>query len=235
MGKKNKTSKKKFKGIIIAYRIICVVLVGMLLFLLKVQADNKKPIIIKQEVMNPNIVMLGDSITDFYDLDKYYGSDTLIVNSGIGGNRAHDIINDIRNRVYAYNPSKVFLLIGVNDILYDDATPEQVVSQIDEIVIEIKAKLPNAKIYIESIYPVNNEWKDNYDDRVKDEKIVNSTIVMTNDQIEEYCEFNNIEYINLYSNLLDENGVLDHNYSDDGLHPNENGYKVITKILKKYM
>ena len=171
MGKKNKTSKKKFKGIIIAYRIICVVLVGMLLFLLKVQADNKKPIIIKQEITNPNIVMLGDSITDFYDLDKYYGSDTLIVNSGIGGNRAHDIINDIRNRVYAYNPSKVFLLIGVNDILYDDATPEQVVSQIDEIVIEIKAKLPNAKIYIESIYPVNNEWKDNYDDRVKDEKI----------------------------------------------------------------
>lgn len=226
---------KKIKAIIWTYRVISFILLGALLVLLKVHVDSKKPTIVKKEILNPNVVMLGDSITDFYDLDKFYGSDMLIVNSGINGNKTEDIINNIRNRVFAYNPSKIFLLIGVNDILYDGDDPENVVDQIDEIVMEINNKLPNTKIYIESIYPVNNEWKDNHDNRVKDEKEVNSTIIMTNDRIEEYCEANDLKFIDLYPDLLDDNGVLNHDYTDDGLHPNENGYKVITEILKKYM
>lgn len=226
---------KKIKAIIWTYRVISFILLGALLVLLKVHIDSKKPTIVKKEILNPNVVMLGDSITDFYDLDKFYGSDMLIVNSGINGNKTEDIINNIRNRVFAYNPSKIFLLIGVNDILYDGDDPENVVDQIDEIVMEINNKLPNTKIYIESIYPVNNEWKNNHDNRVKDEKEVNSTIIMTNDRIEEYCEANDLKFIDLYPDLLDDNGVLNHDYTDDGLHPNENGYKVITEILKKYM
>ena len=226
---------KKIKAIIWTYRVISFILLGALLVLLKVHVDSKKPTIVKKEILNPNVVMLGDSITDFYDLDKFYGSEMLIVNSGINGNKTEDIINNIRNRVFAYNPSKIFLLIGVNDILYDEATPDKVMEQIDEIVMEINNKLPNTKIYIESIYPVNNEWKDNHDNRVKDEKEINSTIIMTNDRIEEYCEANDLKFIDLYPDLLDDNGVLNHDYTDDGLHPNENGYKVITEILKKYM
>ena len=225
----------KIKVVLWIYRFLCIVLVGGLLFCLKVNADKKNPVIVKQEILNPNIVMLGDSITDFYDLDKYYGDDELIVNSGISGDKTNDVINNIRNRVYNYNPSKIFLLIGVNDILYEDASPEQVLNNIEEIVDEIKEKLPNTKIYIESIYPVNNDWKNNYDNRVKEEKEVNGKIVMTNDLIKEYCEDNNLKYVDIYPYLLDDNGVLNHDYADDGLHPNDNGYKVITKILKKYM
>ena len=235
MHKIEKLKKKKLRGIIYAYRFVCIALVGALLFSLKVQADNKKPVIVKKEIINPNVVMLGDSITDFYDLDKYYGSDKLIVNSGINGNKTSDIINNIRNRVYAYNPSKIFLLIGVNDILYDDASPEKVISQIDIITQEIKQKLPNTKIYIESIYPVNNKWKTEHDNSLKDESEVNETIVKTNKLLKQYCLDNDYKYIDVYSSLTDENNNLDSNYTNDGLHPNDNGYEVITKILKKYM
>lgn len=227
--------KKKLRGIIFAYRFIVIALMGMLIFSLKVQADNKKPTIVKQEILNPNIVMLGDSITDFYDLDKYYGTEVLMVNSGINGNKTSDIINNIRNRVYNYNPSKIFLLIGVNDIIYDDASPEDVVGKIDEIVSEIREKLPNTKVYIESIYPINNTWRDEHDYRVKDENEVNNTISTTNSLIKDYCKENELKYINVNDSLLNDNGVLDSNYTDDGLHPNDNGYEVITKILKKYM
>lgn len=235
MQKNNEKSNKKLKVILWIYRVVSLALVGGLIFCLKVNADKKNPVIIRQEIINPNIVMLGDSITDGYDLDKYYGRDELIVNSGIGGNKAQDIISNIRNRVYDYNPSELFLLIGVNDILYDNASPEEVIQKIDTIVLETKEKLPNTKIYIESIYPVNNTWRDEHDDRVKDEKQVNGIIIMTNDLIKEYCEEHDLTYIDIYPHLLDDNGVLDHSYSDDGLHPNDKGYEVITKILKKYM
>lgn len=229
-----KTKSKKVKAILWVYRLLSLALVGGLLFSFKVNADKKNPVIVKQEILNPNIVMLGDSITDFYDLDKYYGSDELMVNSGINGNKTQDVINDIRNRVYSYNPSKIFLLLGVNDILYNDASPETVLSQIDEIVKEIKEKLPNTKIYIESIYPVNDDWRNDHDYRVKESTIVNNTIVETNELLKEYCSNNKIKYIDVYSSLL-ENNELNREYSDDGLHPNDNGYEVVTKILKKYM
>lgn len=233
MQKNNK--KRKIKWIIYSYRIISIILILLLLFLLKVIVDNKKPTIVKKEIINPNVVMLGDSITDFYDLDKYYGSDKLIVNSGINGNKTDDIIDNIRKRVYEYNPSKLFLLIGVNDILYDNASPEDVIDKIDTIVLETNERLPNTRIYIESIYPVNNKWKEEHDNRVKDANEINETIVKTNKLLKKYCVDNDLKYINVYSSLLDENNLFNTDYTDDGLHPNDNGYEVITKILKKYM
>ena len=53
-----------------------------------------------------NYLFLGDSITDFYDLDKYF-NDYKVVNSGISGNQTSDIYKDIKKRAYVYNPSTI--------------------------------------------------------------------------------------------------------------------------------
>lgn len=235
MYKIKKMKKKKLRGIIIAYRFISLALIGMLLFSLKAYADNKKPTIVKKEIINPNIVMLGDSITDGYDLDKYFGVDKLIVNSGISGNKTHDISENIRKRVYEYNPSKVFLLIGINDIIYENASSKIVYNQIDIIINEIKERLPNTKIYIESIYPVNSDWHNNYSLESRDASEANRIIIESNELLKGYCKEHGYEYIDVYSSLVDSDNNFDRSYTDDGLHPNERGYEVITKILKKYM
>ena len=70
-------------------------------------------------IIPENIVFLGDSITYYYDLDKYY-PDNNVVNSGICGDVSEDILNDMYNRVYKYNPSIVFLLIGTNQLESDE-------------------------------------------------------------------------------------------------------------------
>ena len=49
------------------------------------------------------------------------------------------------------------------------------------------------------------------------------------------CKDNNIEYINLYDELVDKDGNLNIDYTKDGLHMSEEGYEVITKKLKKYL
>ena len=84
------------------------------------------------------------------------------------------------------------------------------------------------------IYPINSEMNNHFDtvdiDRVK------STIVGVNDKLKTYSKENpDIKYIDLYNELLGDNDELNMTYSDDGLHPNEEGYKIITDILKKYM
>ena len=69
----------------------------------------------KVAVVPENIVFLGDSITNFYDLDKFYKNKN-VVNSGVNGNMTTDILDDLKTRVYRYNPSHVILLIGTNDL-----------------------------------------------------------------------------------------------------------------------
>ena len=232
MKKAKYIKKTKLKKTIKVYKVICLVLVGLLLFSFKAYADKKTVTVVNKNILNPNIVMLGDSITDNYNLDEFYGEDKLIVNSGISGNRIDDIKNNLKSRVYAYNPSKVFLLIGINDILWDSKDDKYIYDNTIEIVDQIHEKLPNTKIYIESIYPYNDEFGDDSPDFNR----VSSTIISVNDKLKEYSkEKENIKYIDLYSKLSNENDKFDTKYSDDGLHPNSDGYKEITKILKKYM
>lgn len=175
-----------------------------------------------------NYLFLGDSITDYYDLNKYF-EDLPVVNSGVSGNTTQDILDDMKNRVYDYNPSKVFLLIGTNDLNHDISV-EKIVSNIEKIVSDINNHEKQADIYIESVYPVN----DNLDEDVVDDRN-NEDIMEINNKVKEYCDKNDYTYINLYDILLDDDNNFNEEYTDDGLHPNSRGYEVITEELKKYL
>ena len=175
-----------------------------------------------------NYLFLGDSITDYYNLDTYYGG-LPVVNSGIEGNTTEDILNDMKNRVYNYNPSKVFLLIGTNDLIHDMEV-EEIVSNIEKIISEINNNEPQSEIYVESIYPVNDNLNE---DMVNVRN--NEDIMKINEKIKAYCEANDCTYINIYDILLDDDGNFSEEYTDDGLHPNSRGYEVITEELKKYL
>ena len=175
-----------------------------------------------------NYLFLGDSITDFYDLDKYYEG-LPVVNSGISGNTTEDILSNMDSRVYNYNPSKVFLLIGTNDLLRDKSV-EEITENIEIIVNNIRKNEPQTEVYIESIYPVNYELdKSMVGDRS------NEDIKQINENLKKYCQKNDYTYIDTYNLLIDEDGNFSEEYTDDGLHPNDKGYEVITEELKKYL
>ena len=186
----------------------------------------------EKEVVEENIVFLGDSITELYDVDKYY-SDYHVVNSGIGGHTTEDILKDMKNRVYQYNPSKVFLLIGTND-LQREKSVEEIVDNIKEILSEIRKNRSKAIIYLESIYPVNNTDIDKVDHDMVGKRN-NDNIKEINKQLEEYCKEEKITYINLYKELQDNDGNLKEEYTKDGLHLSDEGYEKITEVLKKYI
>ena len=175
-----------------------------------------------------NYLFLGDSITEFYDLDKYFPN-LPVVNSGIISNTTEDILNDMKNRVYNYNPSKVFILIGTND-LRDDRSVDEIVNNIKKIIEEIKENRKETEIYLESIYPVNEKVNKKGVEGRKNEDIKE-----INNQLEKYAKKENITYINIYNKLVDDEGLLNEDYTTDGLHINEDGYKIITKELEKYL
>ncbi len=173
-------------------------------------------------------LFLGDSITDFYDLDKYFKG-MPVVNSGISGDTTLDILDNMKERVYDYKPTKVILLIGTNDLIHNIGV-EEIIANVEEIIKEIKENDSKVEIYVQSIYPVNNNL---------DEEMVsvrdNEDIMKINTRIEKYCQDNDYTYINMYDFLTDKDGNFNEEYTEDGLHPNDKGYEVITKELKKYL
>ena len=225
------TFKDNYNVLITVIFVLMVIFLGFLIFHYTTFNHHKVKVVTKikeVEKVPDNYLFLGDSITDYYDLDKYY-PDMPTVNSGVGGNTTEDILKDMKERAYQYNPSKVFLLIGTNDIQHKSSN-EDIIDNIEKIIEGIKENRPKAEIYLESIYPVNYGLLPKLVGIRKNEEIKK-----INDELKKYCKKDNCTYINMYDLLTDDDGNFSKDYTDDGLHPNDDGYEVITKELKKYL
>lgn len=179
---------------------------------------------------NENIVFLGDSITDFYPIDSIY-HDLPIIKSGVSGYKTKDILERMDSLVYQYNPTSVFLLIGTNDVMFDETTAkEKAIKNIETIISNIQENRKKAQIYLESIYPVNQS--------VSPSMVLqrnNETIKEMNHTLKEYCDSHNVIYIDMFNELKDANGNFDAKYTNDGLHPNDLGYARISQVRSAYI
>lgn len=169
------------------------------------------------------VVFVGDSITDYCDLDKYYpGLDA--VNRGIAGDLTIGLQRRMDESVFDLEPRLVVLLIGVND-LGRRYQPETVVRNILDIVSEIRQKLPDTEILLQSVYPVSEKWGKAYYKRVAPGVVAVNTALAAAE--EEY----GYTYADVYSVLADENARLPDALTADGLHPNAKGYEIISEFL----
>ena len=198
----------------------------------KIKVITKKEDIVEKVVDN-NYLFLGDSITEQYDLKKYYEGYP-VVNSGVSGDFTSSIVENMKKRVYDYNPSKVFLLIGIND-LRNGKDVSEIVSNTKEIIKLIKENRPYSEIYLESIYPINKTDDDKISDSVKDIEFDNEKIIEVNNLLKDLAKDEKITYVDLYNKLVDDDGNLNISYTKDGLHISSEGYEFITKELMKYI
>ena len=223
---------KNLKSLVIFIGASFMLLVGILLCINEqemIKLSSRVERLERYTYNKESIVFLGDSITSRCDLDKYFPNYN-VYNSGIAGNMTKDILDNMENRVFVYNPTKVFILIGTNDLVYSGLDNDGIKNNIEEIINKIYEKNSNTKIYLESIYPVNNSLnKEIVETRTKD------NIKNLNNKIEKICNNNKCTYINMYNNLTDKNGNMKRIYTVDGLHLNKIGYKVVTNKLIKYL
>lgn len=229
----NKKTHKKNVWIIIS-AILTILLITIVIFLIHHFNTAQHDIIVKEnKILDDNYVFVGDSITELYKLDDYY-EDFKVVNSGKSGYKTTDILDNIDTMVYDYNPTKIFLLIGINDFLDKDVNPDEVYENITKIIENIQKNRKYAKIYVESIYPTchHDDEKVNLSET---NKRPNKEIKKINKNLENYCKDNNITFIDIYSKLIDEEGELNLDYTVDGLHLSKEGYDIVSKTLMPYI
>ncbi len=212
--------------------VIAAVLVGFLFFYFINYDELNEQFIENKSLDEKNFVFLGDSITHQYDLEKYYPEYKYrLVNSGIGGNTTDDILGNMDYRVYRYNPTDVFILVGTNDILRQHNLQTSYDNYVS-IIKKIQKNRPKATIRIISIYPTN------YDKCTFCGKIDHNSLTKKfNKALKMYCDKkeNNCTYIDVFDMLTDKNGQLAEKYTRDGLHLSDKGYELLTKEFKKYM
>lgn len=171
------------------------------------------------ETLSPSYLFLGDSITEQYHLKDHF-KNYKVVNSGRGGYTTKDILDHIEEMAYDYNPSKIFLLIGTNDVSRE-VSEKEIINNIKKIITELQKNLPKATLYVESIYPTSFDST--------------SKIRSINKAIKEYCKENEINFIDLYSLLQNRDQKIESKYTKDGTHLTEDGYDIVTQKILSYL
>jgi len=150
--------------------------------------------------------------------------DSTVINRGVSGDITFGILNRI-DEVAKRQPSKLFLLIGINDIAKN--IPDEVIMEnIFSIVGKVRGISPKTKIFVQSILPTNNSFPDSPNHKNKDDHVV--TI---NAQLQKYGDRLQYTYVDLYSKFTDSESRLDAKYTADGLHLNAVGYMHWVDIL----
>jgi lysophospholipase L1-like esterase len=174
------------------------------------------------------VVFFGDSITDIWHLDQYFPGKPY-VNRGIGGQTTPQMLVRFRQDVIDLHPKVVVILAGTNDIAGNTGpTRDEDIEANYKSLFEL-AHASGIRVVSASVLPVHN-----YTEKSKDFFAQRPTarILALNEWLKKYCADNRIVYLDYFSSLVDEKDLLKKELADDGLHPNDAGYKVMAPLAE---
>jgi len=172
------------------------------------------------------VVFLGDSITDGWDLAKYFPGKPY-VNRGISGQTTMQMLVRMHPDVIHLRPAAFVLLAGTNDIARNTGPETQEMVRDNIRAMCELAESHNIKIILCLLTPVSD-----YTKTKQTEHRPPADIVSLNHWIESYAPDVHAQVADYYSALVDDKGMLREGYSDDGLHPNARGYELLAPVAE---
>jgi lysophospholipase L1-like esterase len=175
------------------------------------------------------VVFLGDSITDYWNLADYFPGKPYI-NRGVDGQTTPEMLVRFRQDVIDLHPKILVVLAGTNDIagVTGPARNEDIEGNYASMA-EL-ARVHHIGVVFASLLPAHNytpEAKESFALRPRER------ILALNAWLEDYCAKNGLVYLDYFSALIDDRGMLRRDLSDDGLHPNAAGYKIMAPLADK--
>ena len=176
----------------------------------------------KNELFNEikDITLIGNSLFDNWKIEKL--NNNSVANLGIAG------ISTKQYQEYILNENKIkhianktVIMTGTNDIVDKSLNFEDILNNINKLIESLLKINKNTKIYFIEIPSIAFRM-----DRNKEEIF----------KLNEYLKNNldeSIKYIEVNKYMTDDFKNLKLEYTYDGLHFNEEGYKILKKILEK--
>lgn len=161
-----------------------------------------------------DVAFIGDSLTDGYDLQKYYPQ-FITANRGIGGDTTFDLEGRLQVSVYDLKPKVVVMLIGANNM-------DTMMENYESILQGLRDNLPETKIVLLSLTAMGGaHWGSK-----------NQLAAYNNVTIKLLAEKYGYTFIDLYTPLYDVNTrEVYEGYTIDGGHFTHEGYTVLTEQI----
>jgi lysophospholipase L1-like esterase len=179
------------------------------------------------------VVFFGDSITDSWHLDEYFPGKSYI-NRGIGGQTTPQMLIRFRQDVIDLHPKAVLILAGTNDIAGNTGPMRLEDIEADYASLAELARAHGIKVIYASVLPVHD-----YTEKSKDFFAQRSPakILELNHWLQSYCSSStggtkNCSYLNYFSAMVDDKGLMKKDIADDGLHPNAAGFKLMVPLAE---
>lgn len=176
-----------------------------------------------------------------YALQKFHegGNEIILFNLGIGGETTAGLIKRISHEMSVRNSEGgniVFIGYGANDLVVKDRTQIVGLEQFESNILTAiqRAKHYSSDIYLVSILPISKKV---------DGVVAASGKLRTNEEVLRYNKIlqniaseESLNYIDFYSAFSEDKEIL---LSEDGVHPNEKGYRAMAEIampiIEKYL
>jgi len=175
------------------------------------------------------VVFFGDSITDFWHLDEYFPGKPYI-NRGIGGQTTPQMLIRFRQDVIDLHPKVVIILAGTNDIAGNTGPMRIEDIEANYASMAELARANNIRVVFSSVLPVHN-----YTPRSQNMFAGRSPekILELNRWLKEYVAAHlECLYLDYFSAMVDDKGLLKRDLAEDGLHPNAAGYKIMVPLVE---
>ena len=160
---------------------------------------------------NCDIDFVGDSITEGYDVKRFY-KEYKVANRGISGDTTDMLLTRMEVSAFNLEPKIINLMIGTNNL-------DTCMNNYEAILQGFGEHLPNTKVVVVSILPRRGED-------------LCTKIEENNIEIEKLSTKYSNTYVNLYTLFITDDYKVNESLFKDGLHPNKKGYQLITDNLK---
>jgi lysophospholipase L1-like esterase len=147
-----------------------------------------------------------------------------IINTGFGGSQTHELILYLDELVISFEPKKVFIYVGENDI-NSGKSVRQIINEYGVIMERVSASNPEVAFYFIGVKPSPSRW----DKKAQMEALNNEIKVLSKSK-------HRVTYIDVWTKMLDKEGNPNENlFIADRLHMNGKGYKIWKKAVKPYL
>lgn len=183
------------------------------------------------------VVFMGDSITDSWDDTPRYSGffpGRPYINRGISGQTTPQMLIRFRADVIQLRPKVVVILAGTNDLAGN--TGPTTLEAIEDNLMSMAelARANKIRVVLASVLPISD-----YDKNQDGQPIIRSKqrppdqIVSLNQWLKNYAATVDGVYLDYFSAMVDQQGFLKDELSEDGLHPNQKGYDIMAPLAER--
>ncbi|NQV25382.1 MAG: hypothetical protein HQ518_13555 [Rhodopirellula sp.] len=165
-------------------------------------------------------LFVGSSSIRLWKIDKSF-PDFKTINRGFGGSEIADSIHFADRIILKYRPAVVLLYAGDNDISHGKSA-ETVAADFQKFVAVVRKDLPDAVIAFIAIKPSIKRWS------------LVAEIQQANEAVAAICNKDEkLTYVDIFQPMLGQDGKpRPELFLKDGLHLNEEGYRVWASIVR---